>query len=348
MRSILLRWLIALSITSGVILTLTPLTAHAQNEAGSLLATILPESQDLQGFDRAIPMGEFASPGTWQPQDGRWVKTVVATSPAQDLWWLNQSADQLSPFWRPIAVPNGRYSLIERCFWSTDGLYRLEMRVALCNSVTTASAELTEIRQQSQIALRAGTFHSPLPLGDESWFYPISEEPVIRGRYGRLLFTISGGASWASKKADIKAHFPAEAVEAVAYQILLRASQQPELTGMTAQASHLAVNGRSVPKGALKVAGRVYVPVQAFAKAMGLTSGWDAKTGALTLSGPKRKTVALTAGSTAATVGGAKAAALIVPVLKIGGEPVMALSDLLTLTGGRITGHAGNTVQVKG
>ena len=53
-------------------------------------------------------------------------------------------------------------------------------------------------------------------------------------------------------------------------------------------------------------------------------------------------------GSTAATVGGAKAAVLAVPVFKDGGEPVMALSDLLALTGGHVTGHAGNTVQVKG
>ena len=66
---------------------------------------------------------------------------------------------------------------------------------------------------------------------------------------------------------------------------------------------------------------------------MGLTSRWDNKTGALTLSGPRRRTVALTAGSTAATVGGMKAAALAVPVLKDSGEPVMALSDLLRLTG---------------
>ena len=58
--------------------------------------------------------------------------------------------------------------------------------------------------------------------------------------------------------------------------------------------------------------------------------------------------MALTAGSTAATVGGAKAAVLAVPVFKDGGEPVMALSDLLALTGGHVTGHAGNTVQVKG
>ena len=141
---------------------------------------------------------------------------------------------------------------------------------------------------------------------------------------------------------------PPAAVEVVAHQILLHASQQAKLIRVPAQDAHLAVNGHALPQNAPLVGKQTYVPVREFAKAMGLTSGWDAKTGALTLSGPKRRTVALTAGSTQATVGGARAAALTVPVLKDGGEPVMALSDLLTLTGGRVTGHAGNTVQVKG
>jgi len=134
----------------------------------------------------------------------------------------------------------------------------------------------------------------------------------------------------------------------VAGQVLLRASQEARLTGVSAHDARLAVNGHALPKNALLVGKQTYVPVREFAKAMGLTSGWNAKTGALTLSGPKQKTVALTAGSMAATVGGAKAAALAVPVLKDGGEPVMALSDLLRLTGGRVTGRVGNTVQVKG
>ena len=95
------------------------------------------------------------------------------------------------------------------------------------------------------------------------------------------------------------------------------------------------------------MAGHVYVPVGAFAQAMGLMSQFDPKTGALTLSGTGRKTVALTAGSTAATVGGAKVAALSVPVLKQAGQPVMTLDDLLTLTGGKITGRSEGKVQVK-
>ncbi len=141
--------------------------------------------------------------------------------------------------------------------------------------------------------------------------------------------------------------FPNSAIEAVAYQFLLRASQQPELTGVTAQQAQVAVNGQALPKGALLIGKQVYVPVQAFAKAMGLTSRWDSKTGALTLSGAGRKTVALTAGNTATKRGEIAGASLKVPVLKQAGQPVMTLDDLLTLTGGRVTGHSGNTVQVK-
>ena len=137
-------------------------------------------------------------------------------------------------------------------------------------------------------------------------------------------------------------------MEAVAYQIQLRAAQQPELTGVTIQQASMSVNGHALPKNALQLAGQTYVPVAEFAKAMGLTSRWDTKTGALTFSGPGRKSVALTAGSTAATIDGTKAAALSVPVLKQNGEPVMTLADLLAVTGGRIVKQNGNTVQVKG
>ena len=156
-----------------------------------------------------------------------------------------------------------------------------------------------------------------------------------------------GDETSVAARKGIPAVFPAQALEAAAYQCLLRASQQPTLTGVTAEQARVDVNGRALPKGALRVAGRTYVPVQEFAKAMGLTTHWDTKTGALTLSGAGRKMVAVTAGSTAATVGGQKAAALAVPVLKQAGQPVMALDDLLAVTGGRVESRSGGTVCVK-
>jgi len=189
-------------------------------------------------------------------------------------------------------------------------------------------------------------------IGDESLaLVENGRIQTLAFRYGSLLALIEGSRSNRSfmfNRALTIQTMPPAAVEAIAYQIVLRASQQAKLISGPAQNTRLAVNGHALPKNVLLVGKQTYVPVREFAKAMGLTSGWDAKTGALTLSGPKRRTVALTAGSTQATVGGARAAALTVPVLKDGGEPVMALSDLLTLTGGRITGQVGNTVQARG
>ena len=168
-------------------------------------------------------------------------------------------------------------------------------------------------------------------------------------RYGRLVVSVrSDVSSAAMNSGTVVTDFPKEAVRAVAYQVLLRASQQTALTGVSAYDARVAMNGHALPKNALLVAGQTYVPVAEFAKAMGLTSQWNTKTGALTRNGTGRKTVALTAGSTAATVGGLKAAALTVPVLKQNGQPVMTLVDLLAVTGGRIVGKSGNTVEVKG
>ena len=159
---------------------------------------------------------------------------------------------------------------------------------------------------------------------------------------------VSGDLSASAARHQIQAVFPGAAVEAVAYQILLRVSQQTALTGVTAQTAHLAVNGHTLSKSALRLAGQTYVPVTEFARAMGYTSLWNTKTGTLTLSGKGRKTVMLTAGSLAASVGGTASAPLKTPVLKQDGQPVMTLDDLLTVTGGRITGRTGDSVQVKG
>ncbi len=237
-------------------------------------------------------------------------------------------------------------SQIVRSLYSEDGEFHLVLTMNICDAPETAHLEVQEFLQACSTRFQQGTFSGASALGDESWFNPSGYSTLI-GRKGRVAFLIEGRRSFLASRRGNFPRFPKAAVEAVAYQILLRASQQAKLTGGTAQNTRLAVNGHALPQNALLVGRQSYVPVREFAKAMGLTSGWDAKTGALTLTGAGCKAVALTAGSTA-TVGGAKAAALAVPVPKDAGEPVRALSDLLTLTGGRVTGHAGNTVQVKG
>ena len=230
--------------------------------------------------------------------------------------------------------------------YSDSGHYELDMTITLYDTPEVAKKDLDDSIRTSSGRFQPGSFTSPEAIGDESWFLPQNGKfKTLTFRLGRMVVLVEGSRS---RLATTDLEFPPAAVEAVAYQILLRASQQAKLVGVPDQNTRLAVNGHALPQNALLVGKQTYVPVREFAKAMGLTSGWDAKTGALTLTGAGRKAVALTAGSTQATVGGAKASALVVPVLKDGGEPVMALSDLLALTGGRVTGHMGNTVQVKG
>ncbi len=223
-------------------------------------------------------------------------------------------------------------------------MYRLHMTVWLCDTPQAAQSALEEYHINSNAFYHAGTLTGTSQIGDacEACTEYLPDKSLIF-LAGKIVVLINADPSRTAISHGVELDFPDAAIEAVAYEILLRASQQPDLTGVTAQQAQVAINGQALPKAALLVDKQVYVPVQVFAKAMGLTSQWDSKTGALTLSGTGRKTVALTA----TNVGGAASAALKVPVLKQAGQPVMTLDDLLTLTGGRVTGRSGNTVQVK-
>ena len=311
-------------------------SARAQGATQQQLQTLIPDQQDLQGFIRVWPAGEFINP------DGSSRAGVI-----EDQVVVDGREDEYHPGWVTLPDHAGRMSQIKRSLYSESGEFHLVMTINICDAPETAHLEVQEFLHACSAPLQQGTFSGASVIGDESWFKPGGYSTLI-GRSGRVVFLIEASRSFLASRRGNSPHFPEAAVEAVAYQILLCASQQSALTGVPTQNTRLAVNGHALPQNALLVGKQTYVPVREFARAMGLTSGWDAKTGALTLTGAGRKAVALTAGSTAATVGGAKAAALAVPVLKDGGEPVMALSDLLALTGGRVTGHAGNTVQVKG
>lgn len=302
------------------------------------LQSLEPDEQNLQGFVRTHPADETSPAG---PIPDR-IQLNVA--PERHIVSVDMSGNLVN-----MPTPDRNVSTISRGFFSTDGLFNLQVSVTVCASEPFAQDELYHSYEGTQIPWQKLSADDGTQIGDEAWMPVASQFTNLALRYGRLVVFVSGDISFPAKKSGTLAlNFPAEAVKAVAYQVLLQASQQPDLTGVSAQAAQVAVNGHALPKNALKVAGRVYVPVQEFAKAMGLTSRWNTKTGALTLSGPKQQTVMLTAGSTAAKVGGAKAASLTVPVLKSSGQPVMTLDDLLRLTGGRITSHVGNTVQVRG
>ena len=164
-------------------------------------------------------------------------------------------------------------------------------------------------------------------------------------RYGRIMAFVAGDNSSIVERQGIVVTFPNAALEAVANDIMMRATQQAALVGVPAHEARLAVNSKMLSDKVLVGGKQTYVPVAAFAQAMGYTSRWDARTGGLTLSRAGRRSVTLTAGSTAAKVG-TRAVALKVPVLKEGRQPVMTLADLLTLVDGRVV-QKGDTLQVK-
>lgn len=319
-------------------------TAGAQNVTLQQLEAFVPGDQDLPGFVR------IQTAATLPGVDSAYYARIYTGKPEPDEIELSQDVKQWSPSWSVLPNDSGYYNHLGRNLFSQNGKFVLGIVVTLCDSAEIAHKEVATKVQSSEVIYKRGTYSGNTEIGDESWVnsYPDPSCQPMLCRYGRMIVFVQGGGSFAAKRTGISAYFPSTAIEATAYQILLNASQQAKLIGVSTQNTSLAVNGHTLQKNALKVAGQVYVPVQEFAKAMGLTSRWNNKTGSLTLSEPQGKQIALTAGSTAATVGGAKAAALTVPVLKDGGQPVMALGDLLRLTGGRITGHAGNTVQVKG
>ena len=315
-------------------------TIQVQAMTAQKIQSLAPDQQDLQGFTRLRPAGALLPKDV--PLDGRLVAVPSPIAQTEDHVQTRADRTDNPPYWRQGTICDR----VERTLYSDSGLYELDMTITLYDTPEVAKEDLKDSIRTSSGRFQPGSFTSPEAIGDESWFLPQNGKfKMLTFRLGRMVVLVEGSRS---RLAITDLEFPPAAVEAVAYQILLRASQQAKLTGTAAQDTRLAVNGHALSNNALLVGKQTYVPVREFAKAMNLTSGWDAKTGALTLTGPKRKTVALTAGSTAAMVGGVKVAALAVPVLKDGGEPVMALSDLLALTGGRVTGYAGNTVQVKG
>jgi hypothetical protein len=320
-------------------------SAYCENASkqniGTQLNELMPDELDLAGFSANYPAGEKGADEVFKKD--QWQYQDKPAGVVSDEIQLNVLLSQNIVPW------NGSYSTIKRRMFSLNGLYQIDITVWLCDRADTAQYALDEYQRNCNAFYHKGTLNGEAIIGDASWAcseYLPSQS--MTSRFGNVAVLVLGTPSHMAAKQQLQQDFPASALEAIVYQTLLRASQETALTGVPAHSEHLAVNTHSLPKNALKVSGHVYVPVQEFAKAMGLTSHWNSKTGALTLTGANRKPITLTAGSTAANIGGAKAAALTVPVLKDGGEPVMTLDDLLRLTGGRITSHAGNTVQVKG
>lgn len=320
--------------------------AKAQSTTLEQIQALVPNEQDLQGFARVRPAGEEILDERFSQETHTWVQPVSKAAVVEDHIQIAAQKPDNAPFWEEGKT----CSRIIRKLYSENGLYALTINITVYDTPASAKEDLGHLVKDLSIRMEAGSLTGPQQIGDESWSDPRNEPhgnnnfQTLWFRQGKTLVFIQGSSTRRAARSLI---FPAAAVDAVAYQVLLHASQQPELTGISVQQAKMSVNRHILPENALKVAGQTYVPVKEFAKAMGLTTQWNTKTGALTLSGAGRKTVILTADSTAARIG-AKAAALTVPVLKQAGQPVMTLTDLLKVTGGHITARNSNSVQVRG
>ena len=324
---------------------LLPNRAYAQSVTADQLQVLVPDEQDLQGFTRIRPAGEMPLSEVYSQAEKKWIHPVSPAERMEDKIIVDKDATE-SPFgWVPLPDHSGTFSQIIRSLYSRDDTYHLTITANVCDSAETAKREITQFVHSCSAPFQPGTFRSSTPIGEESWINPSGYSTLIC-RYGRLVVIIDGMRTGLASRQSSRTPFPPSAVEAVAYQILLQASRQAKLTGVSTQDAHVAVNGKPLDTSALMASRQVYVPVAEFAKAMGMQSQWNAKTGALTLTKAAQKPITLTAGSTAGKVGTAEVA-LTTPVLKEAGQPVMTLHDLLTLTGGRIVSQKGTAIAVK-
>lgn len=292
------------------------------------------DDQDLPNFVRTRPNGVVQG---WTQEEQQ---SLFTGKPTPDMVRLNLD---LAESW-PARI--GTYSNLRREIYSEDGTYEMDVVIWLCDSPDTARYELENFVQTRQVVYKPGSFSGASRLGDDSWVISDSPNNAMICRYGNMVVLVGGRASYVAGKNGISKVFPPQAVEAAVGTILLRGARQAKLTGIPVNAALVAVNGKPLGMGALMTGKQVYVPVAEFAKAMGMQSQWNAKTGALTLTGTKQKPITLTAGSMAGKVG-TTTVALQTPVLKEAGQPVMTLQDLLTLTGGRITSRKGSVIAVK-
>ena len=316
--------------------------ARAQTITQQQLASLVPDEQDIQGFVRLRPVGELPPKGTFQ--NGQWVEQQSPSVTVDDDVQLDMDASKWVYGCANLQGEVGRVSHLVRNLYSTDGVYHVEIHFSLCPSPAVAKDELTAIRGGSSGSFETGNFANTVIIGDESWTLLGHNFKYLIFRAGNLVVDISGSPSDSALRQGLSASFPPSAVEAIAYQTLMRASRQAKVTGVSAHNARMAVNGKSLFNQAFTVNQQVFVPVAEFARAVGMQSRWNVQTGALMLSGAGHQSVALTAGSTTATVG-TKVAALQTPVLKKNGQPVMALHDLAALLGGRVV-KRGNTFQV--
>jgi hypothetical protein len=307
--------------------------AAAQNVTKEQLLALVPDEQDLQGFVRISPADERPPAGDLHFPAARIEDRIRLNFDLQKYWHNNVT---------------GIGSYIERGLYSTDSIYYVGFQVVVCDSNDAASRFLAECNRQSSVPWTPGTFSGVPRIGDESWTHiNLPGGHAMMFRFGRAFVRINASLSNVASRNDVKAEFPALAVEAVANMILLRLARHADLTGIPARPLAVAVNGKPLSGAPLGVGDKVFVSVAELAKAAGWKCAWDAKTGGLKLTKAAEKPITLAAGSASAKVADSTTpVTLKVPVLKESGQPVMELQDLVRLLKGKVVKREGGRLEV--
>ncbi len=272
--------------------------------------------------------------------------------PAGDVNYPAQRIADIVEFGKPLALDAaGTHVSVDRIvrrLYSVDGVYYARMELMVCASPGDAAVLLDELARRGMVPWRPGAYGGQACVGDASWTHVGGPSGhVLMFRFGPVVVEIDGSLSTAAARADLRAEFPPEAVEAIAETILLRLSRVASIAGKGSGSAAVAVNGQALPGRATLVSGQPKVAVADVAKLAGWKVAWDAKTGKVALSRGGRQ-VRLAAGSMSATVGGgAKQVALKSPVLKDAGQPVMDLGELVGLLGGKVVEKTAERVSVK-
>ena len=200
----------------------------ASSRLAQQLRTVVPDEQDLQGFTRTVPAGEVYLPEAFSQSEHKWYQPISPEVPAEDDIRQNVGAFEWMPGRLSTPERADKVSRIERNLYSSDGVYHLQVRTLVCASPAVAAEELKNFRRGCSRALVPGSLTSNTMVGEESWVPELPHNGFIAFRAGKVMVFVLGNETSVSARKGISAVFPAEALEAAAYQVLLRASQDPE------------------------------------------------------------------------------------------------------------------------
>ncbi len=305
-----------------------PYISYGQTPTEDQLRLLLPTAKELQGFVRfndSTTIGELVS----TVPKGEAEFSIPGHPPVQvikDRIFMNREQPTLEG-----AIEN--FSLLERSFYTANANLHLAMSVRACTSTKSSWAAFLALHGSAPQT--PGKHASSDEIGTKSTTLN-GDSPTLNFYHQKIAVHLNGSQSNVAERAHSTIKFPAQSLDSIAFLIFLKAARHPELTGVTSRPVKVLVNGEAITAGNPIVVGKtVYVPAIDIAKKAGFVATWDEPTGKLFITSETRA-VNLLAGFDKAITANGKITKMKMPVLKEGGLPVMSLTDLVDVLGGKL------------